>query len=133
MCCKCAEMDDPTKRDQFKCLDCGADTSKHGIQEWYMVTQRMWDKVAKDGDVLCIGCLEKRLGKVLGGEGQLRAAAFEGYPINYDGIFPQSERLQSRIRGDNDMDPKVIEVGSLAEALQMIQTLIGEDDAHTVH
>jgi hypothetical protein len=77
----------------FDCHDCGADTSIRGIQEHYMVLEQTWRKVAKRNETLCIGCLEKRLGR------RLKPADFWYYPVNYDGQFPQSQRLQSRIYG----------------------------------
>ena len=65
-----------------KCFDCGAATTPGeltphpdgyiksmmpGTCEHYMVTKRVWAKAGmqEDGGSLCIGCLEKRLGRRL--------------------------------------------------------------------
>ena len=55
------------------CADCGAGT--HTINEWYMVKKRVWKQAwagrlkpwhALPGQqILCIGCLEKRIGRTL--------------------------------------------------------------------
>ena len=51
-------------RSSFLCLDCGVDTG--AIDEDYMVTHELWARVNPGGDgMLCIGCLEKRLGREL--------------------------------------------------------------------
>lgn len=76
------------------CKQCGTDISQMGIKEWYMVEDAVWKPAAKGDDVLCIGCLEKRLGRML------RPEDFEGYRINYiQGDNEMSPRLQSRIHG----------------------------------
>jgi hypothetical protein len=43
------------------CRDCAADTF---IGEWYMVRDEVWPLGFHDG-VLCIGCLEQRIGRRL--------------------------------------------------------------------
>jgi hypothetical protein len=81
-------------RDSFLCLDCGMDT--HTGNEYYMVHNEVWTAAGMknpgtDGDgMLCIGCIESRIGR------QLNAADFPDYPIN-TGFFGQSERLMSRL------------------------------------
>jgi hypothetical protein len=47
------------------------------------------------GAMLCIGCLEARLG------GKLVASDFPDYPINM-GVFPQSTRLRNRLTNSAD-------------------------------
>jgi hypothetical protein len=76
----------------FDCVDCGRNTGQ--IQEYYMVNDRLWDKTAgKDKDkMLCIGCLEKRLGR------KLTPADFTDAPVN-GGFMPQSARLRERLLG----------------------------------
>jgi hypothetical protein len=53
-----------TGRGKFLCLDCGIDTSRIG--EFYFVQTETWISVvgSKNG-MLCIGCLERRLGRLL--------------------------------------------------------------------
>jgi hypothetical protein len=55
------------------CADCGIGTIRLG--EWYMVRDEVWEQawcgrrkpwhVLPGQEVLCIGCLEKRLGRTL--------------------------------------------------------------------
>lgn len=75
----------------FSCIDCKADTS--AINEYYMVTDELWAKadMTPEGGMLCIGCLEKRIGR------QLVAKDFPAYPVNAIGFSWKSERLVSRI------------------------------------
>lgn len=78
---------------EFLCVDCKFDTWEN---EYYMVHDRVWRAAGmskKPGaGMLCIGCLEQRLGRTL------TPADFTSYPINH-GVFPQSDRLRSRIHG----------------------------------
>jgi hypothetical protein len=77
------------RSDEPYCADCGADTIMIG--EWYMVTNEVWEqawagrrhprhdgcKIIIDGtEILCIGCLEKRIGRTL------VAADFPDMPVN---------------------------------------------------
>jgi hypothetical protein len=72
----------------FQCIDCGADTSN----EYYSVHDRVWLKAnpARNG-MLCIGCLEARLGR------NLTRRDFDSAPINsfYECMSP---RLLDRLR-----------------------------------
>ena len=71
------------------CLDCGIDTM--ATDEYYMVLDDVWLKGVPDGQgMLCIGCLEKRLGR------QLVASDFIAAPINL-GFFPRSRRFLDRL------------------------------------
>ena len=58
-----------------------------------MVTDQVWTSVAEDG-MLCIGCLEQRLGRVL------HAKDFTDAPINQmsDMTDDASARLLNRLR-----------------------------------
>jgi hypothetical protein len=51
-------------RKKFLCLDCGIDTGK--AYEHYFVHNEVWDAAhsSREG-MLCIGCLEARLGRTL--------------------------------------------------------------------
>ena len=78
-------------RRRFLCVDCGVDTSK--IHEFYFVKTELWLSVMPSTEgMLCIGCLEKRLGR------GLNALDFTDAHINnlHDGT--KSQRLVSRIK-----------------------------------
>jgi hypothetical protein len=75
----------------FSCWDCNTCTLCN--DEYYMVDNGVWEVATEDfggHGMLCIGCLEARLG------GKLVASDFPDYPIN-KGVFPQSTRLQNRL------------------------------------
>lgn len=74
----------------FNCNDCKVDTDD--INEYYMVHDHIWKSVNKTfyGVMLCIGCLETRLGR------KLNKHDFSDLPINY--VFRQSNRLKDRLR-----------------------------------
>lgn len=72
----------------FDCKDCSLDTTS----EYYAVNSSLW-KIANpeiDG-MLCIGCLEYRLGQ------KLIASDFTDAPINFMYIDRKSERLKNRL------------------------------------
>ena len=73
----------------FDCRDCGTNTDDIG--EYYMVKDKIW-KTALNGSskgMLCIGCLEDRLGRIL------TYKDFINYPINNNPNH--SDRLKSRL------------------------------------
>lgn len=81
----CAEIDEG-----FKCLDCAVST--HDIGEYYMVENSVWTEAVPEGEgMLCIACLENRLGRLL------TEADFTGAPINTHPRDNRSARLQSRL------------------------------------
>ena len=81
--CSC----DPSEND---CMDCGLDTL--AMNEYYMVKKKIWKIVNPGVDgMLCIGCLEDRLGR------QLTAADFTKAPLNHNGKTVQSDRLINRL------------------------------------
>lgn len=45
----------------FDCVDCGVDTHN----EYYMVRHHLWKYAGDINGMLCIGCLEDRLGRTL--------------------------------------------------------------------
>lgn len=61
--------------------------------EYYMVTNRIWKRVnPKQVGMLCIGCLEERLGR------KLMHADFLWCPLNVMNVFDRSsKRLKSRL------------------------------------
>lgn len=98
------------KRIYTPCMDCGTDTTpcssitmcrgKRGCRhnggrrwEWYMVRRRIWAQATGGDDTpgyLCIGCLEKRLGR------PLNAGDFTAAPVNQPGHSPWvSPRLRA--------------------------------------
>lgn len=74
----------------FACVDCSVNTSD--IHEYYMVHDELWlgAGMTFDGGMLCIGCLEDRLGR------DLTHKDFTDAPVNH-GVFRQSERLLNRL------------------------------------
>jgi hypothetical protein len=83
----------------FECRDCGVDTSRLGIKEYYMVKDVFWRRAgmnphtmdpAKGGGMLCIGCLERRLGMIL------HVGCFTAAPVNHD-VAARSPRLTDRL------------------------------------
>jgi hypothetical protein len=77
------------------CVDCAVDTLAAG--EWYMVHDYVWEQaVISPGQpffYLCIGCLEKRLGRTL------MASDFTDVPTNeiHGGKSPRlRDRMQTR-------------------------------------
>jgi len=79
------------------CKDCLVDTFE--TDEYYMVTDEIWNEIAPDDKhnadyYLCIGCIEKRLGR------HLESQDFPmNLPINVKD--KHSDRLQSRIDSNN--------------------------------
>lgn len=73
---------------QFKCLDCKTSTLQN---EYYMVHDAIWLKANPDRKgMLCIGCLETRLGRTL------NPSDFTAAPINEDREWGRSSRLRNR-------------------------------------
>jgi hypothetical protein len=83
------------------CADCGIGTNTLG--EWYMVKNEIWDQAwagrrkswhALSGQqILCVGCLEKRLGRTL------MACDFTDVPVNNDPhTWRKSKRLRDRLQ-----------------------------------
>ncbi|WP_306364498.1 hypothetical protein [Nocardia sp. CC227C] len=64
-----------------------------GPDEWYTVHDALWQHAgARPDSILCIGCLESRLGR------RLRHNDFLDAPLN-DPVYGQhSERLRHRLR-----------------------------------
>lgn len=77
----------------WHCLGCGVSTAEDGVNEYYMVQAEVWAAAnPKRRGMLCIGCLETRLGR------RLTPEDFTHAPINSI-IEWHSERLRSRIEG----------------------------------
>jgi hypothetical protein len=87
MCDKCTDKIDR----RFHCVGCDAWTITYaGISEYYMVRDLWWRIAGAGKGMLCIGCLEARLGFTL------CRSDFIDAPINMD-RKPRSERLTQRL------------------------------------
>ena len=73
----------------FRCRDCAACTNCEF--EYYMVHNELWDRTGLDRGMLCIGCLEQRIGKLL------TARDFTDAPINDIGREFGTARLKERL------------------------------------
>jgi hypothetical protein len=76
------------------CGGCGVDTDALG--EYYMVKDELWEQAwpgsTGSSDLLCIGCLEERLGR------KLTPADFADCGLNHkQRIFARSARLRDRL------------------------------------
>src|ERR1700733_13312125 len=78
-------MDKPTG---YQCKDCKRCTVL--LREYYMVLDEVWAMAFGGCAMLCIGCLEHRLGRTL------TKQDFQDFPINCC-VFPQSDRLRNRL------------------------------------
>lgn len=81
------------QRKKFLCLDCGVDTGLIG--EHYFINTSLWLSIhsSKKG-MLCIGCLEKRLGR------QLTSRDFPKVYINELKFGIKSARLLARLQNN---------------------------------
>lgn len=78
------------KRKKFLCLDCSVDTGK--LNEHYFIQTPIWMQVVgSNKGMLCIGCLEGRLGR------QLTKADFTDCTINSPKHESKSIRLMQRM------------------------------------
>lgn len=74
----------------FECLGCGVDTAE--IHEYYMIHDHLWLRVnPADYGMLCISCLEERLGR------RLRHYDFTDAPLNISNAWKRSDRLTDRL------------------------------------
>lgn len=72
------------------CLDCHIDTGK--AHEHYFVRTDLWLRaVGSKSGMLCVACLERRIGR------QLDARDFTTAHINNPKLYPMSDRLRDRI------------------------------------
>lgn len=79
-------------RKKFLCLDCSVDTGK--IHEHYMLVDTTWFSIhASNRGMICIGCVEGRLGR------SLTPQDFNNSHVNNPKLYPMSSRLLSRIKG----------------------------------
>jgi hypothetical protein len=71
------------------CCDCGEST--YELNEYYVVWDHIWELAPNKKGMLCIGCLETRLGR------KLNSTDFPPLPVNTDHLGFRSTRLVSRI------------------------------------
>jgi hypothetical protein len=78
--------------DPRRCLDCGPDTVT--AREYYLLRDDVWaeTRVGPQEGVLCIGCVEGRLGR------RLNRRDFTSAPVNEERVSTHSRRLGSRLR-----------------------------------
>jgi len=79
------------RKAKWDCVDCDSNTS----YEHYFVQTQVWFDQAGMGEVgmLCIGCLELRIGR------RLTPEDFTSAHINNPKTHPMTDRLRSRILG----------------------------------
>ncbi len=80
-------------KDNLNCDDCGMST----FYELYVVHDGLWDQYGSEW-MLCVGCLESRVGRQLVTE-DFTAANFNPHQLN-NFKHPKSERLVSRLTSD---------------------------------
>ena len=90
--CDCVESAEPVPEWSpepwpWLCSDCGVDCAE--IRESYMVQDELWPP---DASVLCVGCLEKRLGRRLGPDDFRASGGWRDSSM--------SERLRDRLRDE---------------------------------
>lgn len=76
----------------FKCSDCGDCTQC--TDEYYMVEDEVWYSAITARSkpaILCIGCLEQRIGRLLTKDD------FSDAPLNSMPFWPRSKRLATRL------------------------------------
>ena len=82
------------------CMDCGVDTGRIG--EHYMLNDNVWNQIhSSNQGMLCIGCVEKRLGR------KLNRSDFNNSHVNST-RFPtkaMSLRLLDRLRSAPQLNP----------------------------
>lgn len=77
-------------RRRFICLDCGKDTGR--MHEHYFIHTWLWIRAVPTGDgMLCVGCLEARIGR------RLTGIDFPPVTVNSPYYEPKSARLMSRL------------------------------------
>jgi hypothetical protein len=80
------DMTAPKPLVDISCADCAYD-----YDEYYMVRDDIWKARGAGTGMLCIGCLEKRVGRLL------RRQDFTDVPLNQTNSETQSLRLQDRL------------------------------------
>ena len=106
-----SEHDDLIEDDEHDgcpCRDCGALTAPlDGPAEWYTLKDEVWPLAPDDG-YLCIGCLERRIGRTV------VYRDFDTAPINAPGWGWKTDRLMARLMSHH------------ASEVAAIETMLGE-------
>lgn len=109
------------KNSEFLCLDCKVDTAELG--EYYIVRDATWLTANPQGNgMLCIACIEQRLGR------ELTYEDFAWVPLNLGNLFNGSDRLKNR------MDASGMIVNGLADmsmgdlSFGIASAIINEDE-----
>ena len=91
--CECDDesynYDDWLADEGWWCVDCEVHTGIIG--DYYMVHKHLWAEFGSDDGMLCIACLENRMGRTLTPDD------FSDAPVNYGSLTYRSERMISRI------------------------------------
>lgn len=82
----------------FNCIDCYVDTCRLG--EYYMVHDLIWATAKLAEGMICVGCLEKRLGRTLTPDDFLEC------PLTWWPGEPISDTLRNRLGYDDLTDPE---------------------------
>lgn len=85
------------ERYDYPCDDCGMLTAPAGgAHEWYMVEDAVWQEAgATASTILCIGCVERRLGRTLS------RRDFPNVMLNDVDFQTHTKRLAERLRRDD--------------------------------
>lgn len=90
-------------RDNLDCDDCGEST----YTEFYVVSNDLWDRYAPGVWMICIGCLETRIGRQLV-TADFTDANFKPEMLNH-GRYPKSQRLIDRLTSSGEWKAEPID------------------------
>ncbi|MDQ4032742.1 MAG: hypothetical protein M3332_10930 [Actinomycetota bacterium] len=82
-------------KDDLDCDDCGIST----FYEFYVVHDGLWDEYGSKW-MLCVGCLESRMGRQLV-TGDFTASNFNPRQLN-NSKYPKSQRLVNRLMSSGE-------------------------------
>jgi hypothetical protein len=91
-----ASPDADNKCNEFECLDCERDTLD--LDEYYVVHNTVWKSATSKKErrgMLCIGCLEHRLGRMLD------SRDFTFCLSNFKACMEGSDQLQDRLASEH--------------------------------
>jgi hypothetical protein len=119
--------------DRSICVDCGIDTcprtgKREGRWECYMVHKAVWAKAGMEhyGGYLCIGCLERRLGRMLRPRDFTDAWINDPNPWYTERLVsaPLTAEMEIRVPGIADRPPAVM---LLEGGYRLVLLLLGHD------
>lgn len=88
--------------DQTLCLDCGIDAwdfleNGRRVHEDFYLVDEIWEQVCPENEILCLGCAEKRLGRVLM-RSDFKSDGMQGQREYWDRLgAPMSDRMANRL------------------------------------